>query len=123
MAGPLTPDEVIEFLDQRAEWAVLTSIDAHGYPHSVPLGYFRIGDSIYLGTHTDTQKVRNLERNPRITVLVETGDAYNELRGISIDGEAKQVQRIASGARRRGSRPSPTTSPASSRHSGSTASP
>ncbi len=40
-------------------------------------------------TFTKSQKVRNLERDPRISVLVEDGTEYAELRGVSISGHAE----------------------------------
>ena len=50
--------EAEEYLDARSEWAVLTTIDEDGYPHSVALGYYRIGDAVYVGTPAHTRKVR-----------------------------------------------------------------
>ena len=62
--------EAVEYLDARSEWAVLTTIDEDGYPHSVALGYFRIGDDIFLGMKDRTQKILNAERNPKASVMV-----------------------------------------------------
>ena len=44
---------------------------------------------IWIWTYAKSQKVRNLERDPRATVLVETGHEYGELRGAMIEAEAK----------------------------------
>ena len=44
MAKKLTVVEFEEFLDSRPGWIVLSTIDSEGYPHSVPLGYFREGE-------------------------------------------------------------------------------
>jgi nitroimidazol reductase NimA-like FMN-containing flavoprotein (pyridoxamine 5'-phosphate oxidase superfamily) len=41
----------------------------NGYPHSVPIGYFRLGDDIYLGCRDSTQKVKNIARNPRVSAF------------------------------------------------------
>jgi general stress protein 26 len=43
-------------------------------------------------TYARSQKVRNLERDPRISCLVETGDDYFALRGVSVTGEAELVR-------------------------------
>jgi hypothetical protein len=43
-------------------------------------------------TYGRSQKIRNLERDPRITCLVEDGDDYFELRGVSITGKAELVR-------------------------------
>ena len=71
----------------------VASISANGWPHLVPM-WFAVDDDglICFTTYGTSQKVRNLERDPKITVLLETGEAYNELRGISIDGEAELVR-------------------------------
>ncbi|MGN6577222.1 MAG: pyridoxamine 5'-phosphate oxidase family protein [Nocardioides sp.] len=42
-------------------------------------------------TYASSQKIKNLERDPRITCLVEDGDDYFELRGVSITGRAELV--------------------------------
>ena len=34
------------YLDDRPGWIILSTISPDGYPHSVPLGYFRLGDDI-----------------------------------------------------------------------------
>jgi PPOX class probable F420-dependent enzyme len=71
----------------------VASINADGRPHLVPM-WFEIDDEgvIVFTTYGTSQKVVNLERDPRVTVLAETGDAYNELRGVSIDGRAEVVR-------------------------------
>ena len=43
-------------------------------------------------TYATSQKVRNLERDPRISALVEDGTAYVELRGVSLTGRAELVR-------------------------------
>jgi nitroimidazol reductase NimA-like FMN-containing flavoprotein (pyridoxamine 5'-phosphate oxidase superfamily) len=48
----------------------------------------RDGD-IWIWTYGAAQKVRNLERDPRATLLVEAGDAYEELRGVMVEAEAE----------------------------------
>ena len=42
-------------------------------------------------TKAKAQKVLNLRRDPRITMLVEDGEYYEELRGVSIVGTAEIV--------------------------------
>jgi nitroimidazol reductase NimA-like FMN-containing flavoprotein (pyridoxamine 5'-phosphate oxidase superfamily) len=52
---------------------MLSTIDPDGYPHTVPLGYFRLGDDILMGVRPETRKVRNIQQNPRVSLLIETG--------------------------------------------------
>jgi pyridoxamine 5'-phosphate oxidase-like protein len=44
---------------------------------------------IWIYTYAKSQKVRNLERHPRATLLIETGHEYGELRGVMIEAEAE----------------------------------
>jgi PPOX class probable F420-dependent enzyme len=60
-----------------------------GWPHSMPLWYVLRGGEIWIYTYAKSQKVKNLERDPRATLLVETGHAYHELRGVEIESEAE----------------------------------
>ena len=43
-------------------------------------------------TYGTSQKIKNLERDPRITALAETGHEYDEVRGLSIDGRAEVIR-------------------------------
>ena len=42
-------------------------------------------------TYAKSQKIVNLRRDPRLTVLVATGEVYEELKGVSIQGQAEIV--------------------------------
>ncbi len=61
-----------------------------GYPHAVAM-FFGIDDdlSIRFATYANSQKVKNIERDPRVTLLVESGTAYSELRGVMLEGDAE----------------------------------
>jgi len=95
----LTEAEQTELL-REARTLQVASINRDGTPHLVPM-WFVIDDDGLLAftTYRTSQKVRNLERDPRITVLAETGSVYNELRGVSIDGRAEVIADAAVTAR------------------------
>ncbi len=88
----LTDDEQRELIAQ-ARILQVASLNADGRPHLVPM-WFEMDDEgvIVFTTYGTSQKVVNLERDPRVTVLLEAGDAYNQLRGISIDARAEVVR-------------------------------
>ncbi|HZA59204.1 MAG TPA: pyridoxamine 5'-phosphate oxidase family protein [Solirubrobacterales bacterium] len=68
--------------------AVVTSNGHRGWPHSMPM-WFTVRDGvIWVWTYAKSQKVKNLERDQRATVLVEAGIEYAELRGLMIESEA-----------------------------------
>lgn len=79
--------EIDDFLiEQRL--AVVTTNGVRGWPHSMPLWYLAKGHEIWAWTYGKSQKIKNLERDPRATVLIETGSAYAELRGVMFESEA-----------------------------------
>ncbi len=88
MPARLTDAEVQAFLDSKPGWIVLSTIGRDGYPHSVPLGYFRLGDDIYLGCRTGTQKIKNIERNPKVSLVLESGTSMQDIKGVMIQGHA-----------------------------------
>lgn len=68
---------------------VVSSIGPRGWPHSMPLWYVPRDGEIWIYTYGRSQKVRNLERDPRATLLIETGHYYNDLRGIQVEAAAE----------------------------------
>ena len=72
---------------------VVSSIGPRGWPHSMPLWYVSRDGEIWIWTYAKSQKVRNLERDPRATLLVETGHEYAELRGVQIEAERRAPPR------------------------------
>jgi PPOX class probable F420-dependent enzyme len=84
----LTPDELEELLGSERV-AIVSSNGPRGWPHSMPLWFVPRQGEVWIWTYAKSQKVRNLERDPRATVLLETGDSYGELRGAMIEAEAE----------------------------------
>jgi PPOX class probable F420-dependent enzyme len=84
----LSEAELLELLgDERI--AIVSSLGPREWPHSMPLWFVPRGGEVWIWTYAKSQKVRNLERDPRATVLVETGREYGELRGVMIEAEAE----------------------------------
>jgi PPOX class probable F420-dependent enzyme len=61
----------------------------HGWPHLMPLWYVVRDGEICAWTYAKSQKVRNLERDPRATLQIETGDTYDQLRGVMLETTAE----------------------------------
>jgi len=83
----LSPAETEELLAGE-RIAVVSSLGPRGWPHSMPLWFVPREGEIWIWTYAKSQKVRNLERDPRATVLVEAGREYAELRGVAIEARA-----------------------------------
>jgi PPOX class probable F420-dependent enzyme len=84
----LSEGELRDLLE-RERIAIVSSLGPRGWPHSMPLWYVPRHGEVWIWTYAKSQKVRNLERDPRATVLVETGREYGELRGAMIEAEAE----------------------------------
>ena len=63
-----------------------------GAIHVVAMWYGFIDDAPAFETYAKSQKVLNLRRDPRITVLVETGEQYDELRGVELVGKGEILE-------------------------------
>ncbi len=87
----LSPAEQLELLDEQ-RIVIATTIGPRGWPHSMPLWFVVRDGEIWAWTFAKSQKVRNLERDPRATLLVEAGHEYGELRGIQIEAETEIVR-------------------------------
>ncbi|BBZ78641.1 PPOX class F420-dependent enzyme [Mycolicibacterium anyangense] len=92
MPRKLSDDEVAAYLDSRPGWAVLSTIDSDGFPHSVPLGYFRLDRDVILGVRDGTRKVANIESNPNVSIMLEDGSTMADIRGVMIQGRARIVR-------------------------------
>ncbi len=83
--------DIATFLGE-AHVAVLSTIDGAGFPHSVGMYYSFQDGTIRMWPYGKSQKVKNLERDPRCAVLVESGVPYRDLKGVLIRGRAEVVR-------------------------------
>jgi PPOX class probable F420-dependent enzyme len=82
--------EIQQFIESRRSLIVSTLLK-DGSPHLTTL-WFAVKDGAYLfETYGTSQKVVNLRRDPRIALMWEAGDTYEELRGVSINGHAEII--------------------------------
>ena len=83
----MTAAEAAAFLEE-SRTVTCATIGRDGRPHLMPLWYVVRGDELWAWTYAKSQKVRNLERDPRCTLQVETGVEYGELRGVMLACDA-----------------------------------
>ena len=86
----LTDAELSKFLESGHTLHV-ASIDADGYPHLAPMWYVLRDGKLTFRSFTKSQKIVNLRRNPKLSVLLESGETYNELKGVMIRGNATLI--------------------------------
>jgi PPOX class probable F420-dependent enzyme len=83
----MTDEEALAFLAEQR--TVICATNGHdGWPHLMPLWYVVRDGTMWAWTYAKSQKVRNVERDPRATLQVEAGELYHELRGVMIRAEA-----------------------------------
>ena len=86
----MSETEVRDFLSGRHTMNV-ASMNHDGTIHLVAMWYAVLDGDPVFWTFGKSQKIRNLQRDPRITLLVETGDEYAELMGVEMVGRAEVI--------------------------------
>jgi PPOX class probable F420-dependent enzyme len=86
----MTPEEVDAFLAERRNMT-MCSLSHDGSIHAVAMWYGFLDGCVTVETKAKSQKVQNLRRDPRLTLLFEDGDSYEELRGVELVGRAEIV--------------------------------
>lgn len=86
----LTDDEVRDFLES-SRTVVMGTLNHDGWPHLVPMWYSMLDGLVHMHTYRTSQKVRNIERDARGSILVEDGTDYDKLRGVFARGRFEIV--------------------------------
>ena len=86
----MTAEEIQAFLETGHTVQVATN-GPDGRPHLAPMWYVVENGKVVFRSFTKSQKIVNLQRDPKLTVLVERGLAYAELQGVMIRGTARLV--------------------------------
>jgi PPOX class probable F420-dependent enzyme len=87
----MSDDEIAEFVaGSRA--GTLATVGPDGQPHLVAMWFGVVDGEIWFETKAKSQKAVNLRRDPRVTFLLEDGQTYDTLRGVSFEGTAEIVE-------------------------------
>ena len=86
----MTDQEIATYLE-RSRTCTIATLGATGLPHLVAMWYAVVDGQIWFETKAKSQKAVNLQRDPRITCLIEDGLTYDKLRGVSLEGTAEIV--------------------------------
>ena len=82
--------EITDFVT-RSRTGTLATIGSDGQPHLTAMWYGVVDGEIWLETKVKSQKAVNLKRDPRVSFMIEDGDTYDSLRGVSFEGTAEIV--------------------------------
>ena len=89
-----TPEEQDHYL-RTAKTVILCTIDKAGFPHAVAMWFDVDPDgSVVMTTYGKSQKVLNVQRNPKVTLLVESGTTYDQLKGVMVRGRAEVLEDV-----------------------------
>ena len=86
----MSGDEIAAYLADQKILNVAT-IGQSGHPHLVAMWYEVIDGQLSFWTFGKSQKIANLRRDPKMTGLIESGEAYNELRGVELIGAGRII--------------------------------
>ena len=86
----MSKEEISTFLNDQLSIQVGT-VNKDGTPHLTTLWYTTDSDSIIFHTYTKSQKILNLRRDNRATILTESGDNYSNLKGVMAYSQANMI--------------------------------
>ncbi len=92
----LDQQEIDDFLT-NGHTLIVSTVDKDGYPHSTPVWYLYIDGQIYFRVRKPSLKTKNLLRNPKVCVLVETGDRWVDLKSVMIRGRVEVMDETTFG--------------------------
>lgn len=90
----MTIDEIGAFL-RSSRTIILVSNGKDGFPHPMPMWY-AVDDNnvVTMTTFRKSQKITNLRKDPRVSLLVESGDAYQQLKSAVIYTEVELLDGV-----------------------------
>jgi len=88
----LSKPERMAFLESQ-KTIIIVSNSKEGYPHPMPMWFsFDDDETIYCTTFGKSQKVLNYRRDPKASLLVESGTEYAELKGVVYNARAEIIE-------------------------------
>jgi PPOX class probable F420-dependent enzyme len=87
----LTPEDQSAFLRDNRKCALAT-LDKDGFPHLVAMTFYEKDGAFWMTSYGKAQKVLNIRRNPKVGLMVESGEAYGELRGVMVRGTCELIE-------------------------------
>lgn len=92
----MTAAEIDDFLAAERTCRVAT-VKADGAPHCAPLWFVWDGRSLWLNSLVRSQRWADLERDPRVSAVVDAGHDFTELRGVELSGRVEIVGDVPRG--------------------------
>ncbi len=75
-----------------AKTLIIVSNGREGFPHAMPMWFYADHDlNFHCTTFRKSQKVLNFQRDPKATLLIESGEEYAELKGLMVYATAEVI--------------------------------
>jgi hypothetical protein len=87
--GQLNKTAIDEFLARPLLARLATANPATGQPHVVPLWYGWDGTSIWISSFRSTRKIRELQKNPRCSIVIDMAEEGKETKAVILEGEVE----------------------------------
>ncbi|MGF7238825.1 MAG: pyridoxamine 5'-phosphate oxidase family protein [Frankia sp.] len=88
----MSPDEIDAFLTEERTCRVATG--SPNGPHLTPLWFVWDGKALWISSLVKSQRWTDIQRDPQVAVLVDTGHEFRELRGVEIRGRLESVGEV-----------------------------
>ena len=88
----MTESEAWAYIESEPGWIALSTNGHDGFPHTVPIGYFVSEGNIFIGCLDQTQKVKNIERDQRVTLTLESGETMADIKGVLVKAVARVIR-------------------------------
>jgi nitroimidazol reductase NimA-like FMN-containing flavoprotein (pyridoxamine 5'-phosphate oxidase superfamily) len=90
----LTDAEIRTLLD-NSKTLIIVSNGVDGYPHPMPMWFYvDAAGCLYCTTFGKSQKILNLRRDAKASLLVESGLEYSQLKGVVIYARAEIIDDV-----------------------------
>ena len=86
----MAADERDQFLASERTCRLAT-VGGDGAPHVTPLWYVWDGESMWVNSLVRSQRWADVQRDSRVSVVVDAGDEFLDLRGVELNGIASPV--------------------------------
>lgn len=94
MSVSLTDPAIQQFLSNK-DVVILSTLQKDGAPLAMPMWFLVDPTCLYMLSVANTQKVRNMRRDPRVCVVAESGTRGAEIRGVTIQGRVEFLEHPA----------------------------
>ncbi|MEW2047847.1 pyridoxamine 5'-phosphate oxidase family protein [Streptomyces sp. NPDC051445] len=86
----MSPGELDAFLTLQRTCRVAT-VSTDGAPHVSALWFLWDGTSLWLYSVVRSKRWADLNRDPRVAIVIDTGEEYDALRGVELSGAVEFV--------------------------------